>query len=164
MRRLLTLILVLAAAVGCRSTSPEGDVMSRFSEPTGLDYMLFLYQPAPENDPISRLPIRMEVHGSGYLEMLTGRSSRVTDDFWKNTEDVHWQDLRSDRVIIPKDRATAYFRRFIAAGVFEEAPDEDADAKAPSLIVSMRLGRKKRARVTSREDFLELFRQLLAEF
>lgn len=159
----LVLALWLMFAAGCQTGGFGGSSKYEALEPTPLDYMQFVYQPAAHGDTISKFPVKLELYGSGYMKMVTGRSSRVTDSFWKKTDDPHWHDLRSRQTTIPKEKVTGYFRAFVQHGFFKNQ-DEPETPDGSKLIMLMRIGREKEARVTARQEYLDLFKSLLNEF
>jgi len=112
------------------------------------------------------LPVvtRLELAGSGYLELLSGRSARVRDGFWQESESPDWQDLTSDHVVLTAADTEAIYQRLVDAGVFDTQPEKKLAQRPDALVIQARIGFKKQILVTSDPVYIAIFDALLARF
>ena len=157
MIRIALLLMVLLAAAGCASLNEV-----RFTvEPSSLDYaQLRISRPsAVDGKPET---IRIDISGSGFLEMTTGRSERVTDSFWRQSEDPAWQDLQRAHVMLSPVETAAIFQRFVDLGIFDYKHPDEKTPPPHDLAVLVAIGFKKRLILTSRADYRRIFDDLEA--
>jgi hypothetical protein len=159
MNRSALLVIPLLAA-GCALPARE----IRFTvEPSGLDYAVFVLQPAAADATCTRI----ELSGTGHVQQARGRSKRVVDSFWQQRDtDTHWDDLATDQVVIPQEQATACLQALVNAGWMDRArPARASTAGADRLLmVYGRIAGDKAFRVTADPAFKAVFDRLHALF
>lgn len=145
-------LLLLAAAAGCAALN---DV--RFTvDPSSLDYAQFrIVRPSPVDGKPET--IRIDLAGSGFLEMTTGRSERVTDSFWRQSEDPVWQDLHRAHVMLSADETAAIFQKLVDLGIYDRRQPEEATPPPHDLAVLVTVGFRKKLVLTSRADYRRVF-------
>jgi hypothetical protein len=149
--------LLLLAAAGCASLNEV-----RFTvEPSALDYAQFrIIRPSPVDGKSET--IRIDLSGSGFLEMLTGTSERVTDSFWRQSEDPAWQDLHRTHAILSPDETAIIFQKLVDLGIFDHKQPKEATPPPHDLAVLVAVKFRKRLLLTSRSDYRQLFDDLEA--
>jgi hypothetical protein len=148
----------LLLCVGCASLQQDRFVV----KPSALDYLQIVRTHSVQgNDrPVT---MRLDLDGSGYLQMTAGRSERVRTGFWQEASSAEWQDLRRDYVVLSPEKTRAYFQAFVDAGAYDKPP-ENKNKQEPELAILIAIGSKKNLRLTSDPAFLQLYHQLLREF
>ncbi len=130
MNHLSNAILLAALAVtlaGCASLNQV-----RFDvESSSLDYVQFR-----TTNPTSGDIIRVELMGSGYLERRTGKSSRVSDDFWQHSDGSEWQDLKTAYVTLSQDETVSIFQELVDNGFFDRGLPGQSHDGAPPIAIS----------------------------
>ena len=155
----VSLIAVLTIQAGCTSLTQV-----RFTvEPSSLDYAQFrASRPTPNGG--NPVVVRLELAGSGYLEYRSGRSARVRDGFWQESESPDWQDLRTDHVILRQEETVAIYQRLVDAGIFDNRRG-DKPGNAPStLAVLASIRFRKQLILTSDPIYVQLFEELIGMF
>ncbi len=149
------LLLLVIAAAGCASLNEV-----RFTvDPSALDYAQFrIVRPSPVDGKAET--IRIDLSGSGFLEMMTGRSERVTDSFWRQSEDPVWQDLHRTHVMLSPAETAIIFQKLVNLGIFDHKQPKEASPPPHDLAVLVAIGFKKRLILTSRTDYRRLFDDL----
>lgn len=148
-------LVILVNAYGCTALNEV-----RFTvEPSSLDYAQFRISrtSAANGQPET---VRIDLSGSGYLEMTTGRSERVTDSFWRQSEDPAWQDLQKTYVMLPAAQTRDIFQRMVDMGIFDRKQPEEITPPPHDLAVLVAVGFKKRLILTRRKDYHQLFDEL----
>jgi len=154
-RILPSLLIVLMA--GCASLNEV-----RFTvDPSSLDYVQFrISRPSPVDGRPET--IRIDLAGSGFLEMTTGRSERVLDSFWRQSEDPVWQDLHRTHAMLAPSETAAVFQRLVDLGMFDRKQPPETKPPPHDLAVLAAIGFKKRLVLTSRAEYRRLFDDLEA--
>lgn len=150
-------LLLLVAAAGCTALNEV-----RFTvDPSSLDYAQFRIVCS---SPVDGKPetIRVDLSGSGFLEMTTGRSERVTDSFWRQSEDPAWQDLHRAHVMLSAAETAAIFQKLVDLGIYDRKQPEEATPPPHDLAVLVAIGFRKKLVLTSRTDYRRLFDELEA--
>jgi hypothetical protein len=153
--RLSVCLCYLVLAAGCASLNEV-----RFTvDPSGLDYAQFRISRASAIDGKAET-IRIDLSGSGFLEMTTGQSERVTESFWQPSDNPNWQDLHRTHEMLSADETTAIFQQLVDLGMFDRKQPEEATPPPHDLAILAQIGFKKRLILTSRKDYRELFDKL----
>ena len=63
--------------------------------------------------------ISVLVMGSGHVELKKGTSDRVSNDFAKHTDDVEWENFRTQRVSIDPKHANDIFQHLVNYGLLD---------------------------------------------
>jgi hypothetical protein len=112
-------VILSVLATGCSSTggrnAPRFEVDLGFQDYASLTYFE-LSESASEENPRLR---RIELSGSGHLQYAMGRSSRVSEGFWAQSDEKYWRDLYTDQVVIGGGETRAFLQALVNAGVFE---------------------------------------------
>jgi len=155
--QLTLLVLMLLSGGGCASLNEV-----RFTvDPSALDYaQMRISRPSPVDGKTET--IRIDISGSGFLEMTTGRSERVTDSFWRQSQDPVWQDLHRAHAMLSPAETAAIFQRFVDLGIFDRKQPEEATPPPHDLAVLVAIGFRKRLLLTSRADYRRIFDELEA--
>jgi len=149
--------MILLAAAGCASFNEV-----RFSvEPSSLDYAQLRISRASAVDGQPET-VRIDLSGSGFLEMTTGRSERVTDSFWRQSEDPVWQDMQRAHVMLSPGETAAFFQQLVDLGTFDYKQPKENSPPPHDLAVLVAIGFKKRLILTSRADYRRIFDDLEA--
>ncbi len=151
--------LVILVASGCKSLHAV-----RFAvEPSALDYAQFRRtRIVPNSGDIET--VRLDLSGSGYLEKTTGRSERVSDSFWQQSEAPDWQDLRRDHLMLSDAVTTSVFQRLVDAGIFDLKRDPEKDPPPHELAVLVSVRFKKKLILTGDPEYHQIFNMLLDRF
>lgn len=155
--RCAAVMIVLALTLlqtGC-ATSPEHQVVDL----SALDYieMRKLFYSARGHD---RYPVRLELIGGGYLEMLSGHSERVSSGFWNPKDDPSWHDFKKDYRMLNAVETQHVFQRFVdAGGLSRERRNPEGD-----LLVVCQIGFDKVAFITDDPEYNDLFDELYSKF
>lgn len=154
---LLPLALIVLAA--CTSLTQV-----RFTvEQSSLDYALFrTSHPSPNGGPPT--VIKLELQGSGYLEYRSGKSERVRDGFWQESESPDWQDLHRDRIVLTQEETVAIYQRLVDAGIFDTTRGDKPTDNPSALAVMASIRFKKKLILTSDPVYVDIFNELLARF
>lgn len=154
-RLLLSLLIVLLA--GCTALNEV-----RFTvDPSSLDYaQLRIVRPSPVDGKSET--IRIDLSGSGFLEMTTGRSERVTDSFWRQSEDPEWQDMHRTHAMLSAVETAAFFQKLVDLGIFDRKQPKETTPPPHDLAVLVAIGFRKKLILTSRADYRRLFDDLEA--
>ncbi len=107
--------------------------------------------------------MRLDLTGSGYLQLTAGRSERVRSGFWQESDSPHWSDWRRDYVVLSQARTLAYFQTFVNTGVFDKPPRMPPQEE-PDLAILIAVGNRKTLLLTAAPVYHQLFDELLAEF
>ena len=154
----VALIGLAIVAVGCRSLREDRFVV----RPSSLDYLQIVRTQIPHGAERPET-LRLDLTGSGYLQLTAGRSERVRTGFWQESQSQDWGDWRRDYVVLSPARTLAYFQAFVNAGVFDRPPRRPPQQE-PDLAVLMAIGNRKNLILTSEPVYHQLFAELLAEF
>lgn len=158
-------LAALLSTGGCLTTGREQD---RFVADVGpLDFMQFLYVQAPAGPGEAPKATRLELSGSGHMQMSTGASRRVQDPFWTERDSAAWDDMRTDQLVLPAERTRAFFQEVVDAGFYDsEAPGalESVPETAPEkLVILARIGSRRKVLQTQAPVFMDIFRRLMSE-
>jgi hypothetical protein len=69
-------------------------------------------------EPVRRVALR--ITGSGFVEVKSGTSRRVSDSFAKGFSEDTWNDFRSSRYHVDPDHVREVFQDFVNAGLFDK--------------------------------------------
>ncbi|MFU8780040.1 MAG: hypothetical protein ACNA71_03335 [Kiritimatiellia bacterium] len=130
--------------------------------PSALDYLQILRTHIPNDDQRPET-LRLELTGSGHLQLTAGRSERVRTGFWQEPNSPDWGDRRVDAVFLPATKTLAYFQAFVNAGALNK-PLRGNTEQEPELAILIVIGNRKNLLLTADPVFRELFRELLREF
>jgi hypothetical protein len=159
-RILLLSALVIATNVlvsGCAALTQV-----RFTvDPSALDYVQ-LRRVLPPIGNEKSIVIRLELAGSGYLDYRSGRSVRVRDNFWQESNAPDWQDLQTDHLVLTQEETRIVYQRFVDAGLFDHNQKPPPDGY--NLAIMGCIGFEKRALFTNDPVYSVLFEELLAKF
>ncbi len=149
------LLLLAGLMSGCASLRQD-----RFQvNLSALDYLQIVQtEQASTNAP--PVTTRIDLSGSGYLEMKTGRSERVRSGFWTDPASPAWQDIRTHQRVLPAAETQAFFQAFVHAGVFDKQTRRRKNDPEPSLAILIAVGRKKTLLLTGEPVYLQLFQAL----
>ncbi len=149
-------IIIAIAATGCASLHED-----RFTaRPSPLDYVQFRMS---RISPVSGIPetIRLDLSGSGFLEITTGASERVRESFWKESDNPAWQDLHRDHTFLHADETAAAFQALVNAGIFDHRHDPRQNPPPHDLAVLAAIGSRKRLVLTGQAAYHRIFEILL---
>jgi hypothetical protein len=152
----LAIALAAALATGCAALNEV-----RFpANPSPLDYAQFrIARPSPADGKPET--IRLDLSGGGFLEITTGASERVSDGFWKQSDNPDWQDIRRDHAFLSAEETTAVFQRLVDAGLFDRQQDPKKNPPPHELAVLASIGFRKKLVLTSRPEYRQIFDMLL---
>lgn len=154
---LCTLAMVLHGLAGCASLTQV-----RFTvDPSALDYVQLRRVLRPIGNEKS-IVIRLELAGSGYLDYRSGRSVRVRDNFWQESNAPDWQDLQTDHLVLTQEETRIVYQRFVDAGLFDHNQKPPPDGY--NLAIMGCIGFEKRVLFTNDPVYSALFEELLAKF
>jgi len=146
------------AGWGCQTMRQDRFVVRA----SALDYLQIVRTHIPHG--IERPEtLRLDLTGSGYLQLTAGRSERVRTGFWQEDNSPDWGDWRRDYVVLSPTRTLAYFQTFVNAGVFDRSARGQPE-REPDLVILMAIGNRKTVLLTSEPVYHQLFAELLAEF
>lgn len=152
------LLAGLASALGCASVRED-----RFTvQSSALDYLQIVRTHIPEGEDRPQT-IRLDLTGSGYLQLTAGRSERVRSGFWQESQSADWSDWRRDYVVLSPARTRTYYQAFVNAGIFDRRPHEEPDENA-DLVILMAVGNRKNVLFTDAPVYHQLFAEMLSEF
>jgi hypothetical protein len=153
------LTAALTTLTGCTSLTQV-----RFTvEPSSLDYAQFRAS-RPSTKGEAPTVIKLELAGSGYLEYRSGRSERVRDGFWQESESPDWQDLRKDHLVLTQDETVAIYQRLVDAGIFDTLKREKPSNSPSALAVLLNIRFRKKVILTNDPVYIQIFEELLARF
>ena len=156
---LLLLLAGMGTAPGCATVREDRFVVRASS----LDYLQIVrtHLPHGANRPET---IRLDLTGSGYLQLTAGRSERVRSGFWQESTSPDWSDWRRDYIVLSPARTLAYFQAFVNAGVFDKPARNQEQPQDPDIVVLIAIGNRKNLLLTSAPVYHQLFAELMAEF
>lgn len=159
MHYLWKMIFLLGATVWLSGCASLHEV--RFTaSPSPLDYVqLRMARHSPTDQ--RREWVRLDLSGSGFLEMTQGSSERVTSSFWQESDDPSWQDIRRDHAFLSDRETQAVFQRLVNSGLFDRKQRSRDDPQPHDMIIVATLGFRKNAISTGRDDYRELFTLLM---
>jgi hypothetical protein len=109
---LLLLPLLLLSGVGLFWDDPYVTVTNN-----ALNWVEIHYFNA-NREPVRRVALR--ITGSGFVEVKSGTSRRVSDSFAKGFSEDTWNDFRSSRYHVDPDHVREVFQDFVNAGLFDK--------------------------------------------
>lgn len=149
---------------GCLSpVMPDGRLRHKQFEVrgSGLDWMTFVYAPAPGSRRIPHL-CRLELYGSGMARLRSGPSPQVRDDFATDASDPRWNDLVDETLATTPDEMRGVMQVFVDEGVVAEDPRRVSASRLPSVTCAGTVNTEKFRLVTDNaalvgtvEDFIE---------
>lgn len=150
------ILLATLAAAGCAALNEVRFTVNSSS----LDYAQFrVSRPSPVDGHAET--IRIDLSGSGFLEVTTGRSERVGNSVWQESENPDWQDLHRDHVMLTETETVAVFQRLVNAGIFDYKQPAEKTPPPPDLAVLLAIGFQKRLILTRRPEYRQVFDMLL---
>jgi hypothetical protein len=158
-------VLLMGLAAGGCSTW-RGAMNGHFQvDLSPMDSMQLLYFPGAAATGTA-VPVRLGLTGSGHLEMATGRSPRVLDPFWKQSNNPDWSDLRTDQLVLGWQETRVCFQRLVDAGCYEKTmrPTEDKPNTVRHVKIMAFVGGEKAFLITDKPEFLQLAADLMARF
>ncbi len=69
-------------------------------------------------EPVRRVSVRLT--GSGFVEVKSGTSRRVSDSFAKSMDDATWNDYRNRRFNVDPDHVREVFQNLVNVGLFDK--------------------------------------------
>jgi hypothetical protein len=157
-----TSCLALTLLCGCATLDKLNQ--KRFTvEHSSLDWVQFSRTVNGKDDK-NPVTVRLQLDGSGYLELRTGRSTRVKDDFWQQSATDNWQDIRTDRVVLSQDETVKIYQRLVDAGVYDRTKQRKEERAKATLAILARIDFEKKLVVTNDPVFIKIFDDLLAKF
>lgn len=70
------------------------------------------------HEPVRRVAVR--ISGTGYVEVRSGTSRRVSDSFAKTVSDSTWDDINEQRYYVDVDHVREVFQDLVNAGLFDK--------------------------------------------
>jgi len=149
-------LLVATTIAGCAVFNEV-----RFSaNPSPLDYVQFRISRPSVTDG-KQETIRLDLSGSGFLEITTGGSERVLDGFWKESSDPAWQDIRRDHVFLSEQDTIAVFQSLVDLGMFDRRQDPEKNPPPHHLAILASINTNKRLILTGQPEYNRIFDMLL---
>ena len=68
-------------------------------------------------DPVRRVSVR--ITGSGFVDVKSGTSRRVSDSFAKSMDDATWDDYRNRQFSVDPEHVREVFQNLVNAGLFD---------------------------------------------
>ncbi len=165
-RWLLLPLLAVALTSACKSNSPFLKPPHWTVEANPLDYVQFLCG-ANQESTSGAEALKLELLGTGYLTAWSGRSTRVTSEFWHEpTNDDRWDEYSSDSVHVSENYVRACYQHLVDTGFFENESmfhRQTAGPKQGIFVVASINGRKK-AGFTNDPDVEAAVRELMKQF
>jgi len=157
----LTILTGLTLLCGCATLDKLNQ--KRFTvESSSLDWVQFSRTvKVKKGNPVT---IRLQLDGSGYLEYREGRSGRVRDDFWQQSDDADWRDIKTDRVVLSRKDTVKIYQRLVDAGIYDRKKQTEEEKAAATLAILARIDFEKKLVLTSDPVFIKIFDDLLANF
>ena len=152
------ILATIASALGCTSMREDRFVV----QSSALDYMQIIRSHVPHGSDRPET-LRLDLTGSGHLQLTAGRSERVRSGFWQEPSSPDWSDWRRDYVVLSPARTRAYFQAFVNAGVFDRTSRRE-QTENPDLVILIAVGNRKNAVFTDAPVYHQLFAEMLAEF
>ena len=159
----LTSLIIIT---GCALTDEKEDEYISFRvKPSPLDNILIVYYPDPKS-PSGANPSKINISGSGLIDMQTGSSKRVTDPFWDEPYTDNWNDIQSDRIQLSSDETKLLMQRLVDCGVFPRIPRKKPKElpTAPYVVMRSKIGLNSSFEVTNDRRFIYIAELLMAEF
>lgn len=129
----LSLPLALLAGCGLLWDDPYVTVTT-----TPLNWVEIHYYRQNEKGETKRR-VNLRVTGLGLVEVKTGTSKLVSDDFAKTYADASWGDIREQRYYVDPDHVRELFQGLVNAGLFDKdrtaRPDKNA---SPPVFIAVR--------------------------
>lgn len=69
-------------------------------------------------DPVTRASVR--IAGTGFVEVKSGTSKRVSDSFAKNMADATWEDFHTQQKQVSPEHVRELFQELVNAGLFDK--------------------------------------------
>ena len=164
-RRVVAVLLLCAMTVGCAAI--RAHKMPRFDvEATFLDFANITYHEA--NSGVEEEPpllTRVALSGSGHLHYARGRSQRVTESFWTDASRKHWNDIRTDQIVLGKGQTNTFLQRLVNAGIFDhDMQGEQVENPAHDFVsVQARIDGKQGFTITDARIYVSIFKDLVAQ-
>jgi len=157
-------IFCITLTIFCGCASLETLSQKRFTvESSSLDWVQFS-RTIQGNDKEVPRTIRLQLDGSGYLEYRSGKSSRVKNDFWQESNSDHWQDMHTDHLVLSKSDTLKYYQRLVDAGIYDRVRLSKEEKAIASLAILARIDFEKKLTLTSDPVLIKIFDDLLAKF
>jgi hypothetical protein len=158
-----TILSCLALILMCGCTTLDNMNKKRFTvESSSLDWVQFSRTvKVKDEDPVT---VRLQLDGSGYLEYREGRSGRVKDDFWQQSNDDNWRDIKTDRIVLSRDDTVKIYQRLVDAGIYDRIKQTKEQKAKATLAILARIDFEKKLVLTSDPVFIKIFDELLSNF
>ncbi len=130
-------------------------------DPSGLDYVQFVQHNRMADGRL--YTVKLELQGSGLLTYQAGTSERARSGLWQSPDDPTWQDLRTDRKVLPAETTRDALQRIVDAGAFDRDRDLNPDGLEHPLFVQARIGSERRIFVTGESSFTAIYNALLQQ-
>lgn len=112
--KILLLMLVLVGVAGCGLFWDDPYVTVTTSP---LNWVEIHYYNA-NREPIRRETVR--VNGTGFVEVKSGTSRRVSDSFAKTVTDATWNDYNTQNYNVDPEHVREVFQNLVNAGLFDK--------------------------------------------
>jgi len=121
---LLSSIAGLFLVCGCESLlTPDPYIQVK---PAQLNRLEIVYRPGPD-----LAVTRLNISGSGIVEIETGRSPQVANGFAQETKDRAWHDVHRTQQVIAGEDAVMIFQTLVNLGLLKKPEDPPKDAPPP---------------------------------
>jgi len=148
----------------CGCTSFKTLNQKRFTvDLSSLDWVQFSRTINGKGD-VAPVTVRLQLAGSGYLEYKSGRSTKVTTDFWQDTSASNWHDIHTDYIVLSKEETLKYYQRLVDAGVYDRIKQTKNETEGANLAILARIEFEKKLILTGDPVFIKIFDELLAKF
>jgi len=84
--------------------------------------------------PIQRVSVRVD--GNGLVTVREGTSALVTNPFAASHTDPNWNDLREQRITIPREDVVPLYQMLVDAGLFKERRKGESSSTNEAIFVS----------------------------
>lgn len=121
-RAFLRFAAVAVAAAACSGCLSPVDSSGRLKhkdytyEPSGLDYVEFIYAPA-KNDARFPAPVRIYMSAGGTITVKHGKSPLVLDEMSTAYDDPDWNNIREERIAVSREEFAEIVQAFINEGL-----------------------------------------------
>ncbi len=134
-------------------------------EPSGLDYVEFIYVPV-KNDARFPAPVRIYMSAGGTVTVKHGKSPLVLDEMSTAYDDADWNDIREERISVSRDEFAEIVQSFINEGLVpNDWRGRAREAQLPPVVrYAGKLNFEKFSEITSNKYMVETVEDFLFSY
>lgn len=133
---ILSLLLAVSVICGCRHFF---DYPFFTVKESGLNWVVIRHYNF-RTTPMQRVSVRVD--GNGLVTVREGTSILVTNPFAASHTDANWNDVRENRITLPREDVVPIYQMLVNAGLFKERRKGDSANTNEAIFVSANIQAK----------------------